>query len=524
MLRSRERADAADQTMPLRNYAWGVGGIADNLLTFGLAWTIIPVFNIGYGVDAFWLGVFIFVPRVIDVLIDPIMGVISDRTRSRFGRRRPYIFVGAILMAALFALLWMPPTGPLDKSAVATSAGGWSGLPPFPTGQELWLLIWIGIIYTLITLAYTVFSVPYIAFGYEFTRNYDAMTKVMASRLYFTTIASFGVTWLYSLAVSDRFGGDETVGMRYVGLAVAVCVVLSGIVPALVCTEVAPIERPKPRTPLRQLVRATLGNRAFVTVMSAMMIFVVAIYTSGVMGAHINIYYVAQGDKQLGARLGAVSGNIMIACNLVGMYLMMRLSRLWSKRGVVLLCFALIFLGNASYWWTWNPSYPQLQYLSAIIIGLGGSGVWLMLDSMIGDVTKEDEARNGVQREGLFGASKSFMFQIAVAVTSLSGALVLNVSGFQEQQAPSPQVQLNLRLLYITLQCAGTALAFLAICFFPITRHRAAENERIIQQRLNARLDAESGQSGHCRPAEQQSSGGSGRGLVRSGSGGELGY
>ncbi|HMO27662.1 MAG TPA: MFS transporter, partial [Tepidisphaeraceae bacterium] len=98
-----------------RNYAWGVGGVADNLLTFGLAWTIIPVFNIGYGVNAFWLGVVIFVPRVIDVLTDPIMGVISDRTRSRFGRRRPYIFVGAILMAILFALLWMPPMGAIER-------------------------------------------------------------------------------------------------------------------------------------------------------------------------------------------------------------------------------------------------------------------------------------------------------------------------------------------------------------------------------------------------------------------------
>ncbi|HEY0945754.1 MAG TPA: MFS transporter [Opitutaceae bacterium] len=473
-----------------RNYAWGVGGIADNLLTFGLAWTIIPIFNIGYGVDAFWLGVVIFFPRLIDVLTDPIMGVISDRTRGRFGRRRPYILLGAIGMAVLFALLWMPPLGPLHPSTTPVAVGGsgpW-GLPPLPQGPELTLLLWIGGIYTLITLAYTVFSVPYIALGYEFTRNYDEMTKMMASRLYFSCLASFGVTWIYNLAVSDRFGGDETVGMRTVGVFVAVAVIVTGVVPALVCTETVRTERPRTKVDLRQLFGATLGNRAFVLVMSAMLIFVIALYTSGTMGAHIGIYYVARGDKQLGTQLGAVSGNIMIACNVIGMYLMMRLSRTFSKRAVLLCCFTLMFLGNASYWWTWSPQYPWLQYISAVIIGFGNSGIWLMLDSMIGDVTKDDEARSGVQREGLYGASKTFMFKIAVAVTSITGALVLNVSGFEPHVPPGPEVLLNLRLLFIGLQCGGTALAFAAIWFFPITRERAEANERVIAARQSAAL------------------------------------
>lgn len=475
--------------MKPRNYAWGVGGVADNLLTFGLAWTVIPIFNLGYGVNAFWLGVALFVPRVIDVLTDPVMGVISDRTRTRFGRRRPYIFVGALLMAGLFALLWMPPFGKLDPAATVAAAqaagtpASFLGLPPLPSGDELKLLLWVGGIYTLVTLAYTVFSVPYIAFGYEFTRNTDVMTRVMASRLYFTTLAGFGVTWLYSIAVSDRFGGDETVGMRTVGLFVAAAVVLTGIIPALVCTEAAPVERPREKFALRNIVRATLGNRAFVLVMGAMLIFVVALYTSGVMGTHINIYYVAQGDKQLGARLGAISGNIMIACNLIGMALMAYVSSRLSKRRVALACFGLIFLGNASYLLTWNPQYPHLQYISAVIIGFGGSGIWLMLDSMIGDVAKDDEARHGRPREGIFGASKSFMFKIAIAITSLTGAYVLNLSGFDPAVPPPGAVQDNLRFLYIGLQCAGTAVAFALIWFFPITRAVAEANERILTAR-----------------------------------------
>lgn len=464
------------------NYTWGVAGIAENFLSFGLAWTLIPVFNIGYGVNAFWLGVVIFLPRVLDVITDPLMGIISDRTRSRFGRRRPYIFVGAILMAFLFALLWMPPYQSLNGAAVPSN-DTFYGLPAFPQGDELKLLIWIGVIYSLLTIAFTVFSVPYAALGYEFTDNYDEVTKIMLVRLYCSLFASLGVNWMYSLSVSDMLGGDETVGMRYVGAAVALIVMITGILPALFCTESSKIERPKQNFQMKELMEATLKNRAFITVMFAMMIFVMGMYTAGVMAAHINIYYVAAGDKAYGAQLGAIAGNISIGANFVGMYLMMKLSNYLSKKTVVLLSLAIIFIATVSFWWTWNPEFPELQYLSAAINGFGYAGIWLMLDSMIADVAKDDEARNGVQREGIFGASKSFIFKIAVAVTSLTGALVLSVSGYQEGILPSDEVLESLRFLYIGIQCVGIILAVVAIIFFPIGRARALENEDLITAR-----------------------------------------
>ncbi len=477
---------APPSKVSLRNYLWGVGGIAENFLSFGLAWTIIPIFNIGYGVDAFWLGLVIFFPRLIDVVIDPFIGVISDRTKSRFGRRKPYIFWGAIGMSVFFAILWMPPWGAVDAGAATHGAGGLWGLPPLPVGQELWLLVWVGVVYSLLSVAFGIFSVPYSALGYEFTENYDEMTKVMAVRLYFCLAASLAVTWIYRLSMLDVFGGKEIVGMRYVGVAVAAIALLTGIAPAIFCTESRRIERPEGKFNLGEIARATLANRSFVTVMFTMFIFVMGMYTAGVMGPHISIYYVAQGDKAFGAHLGAISGNIGIFCNLVGMYLMLRLSKRFSKKSVLLLSLSLVFIAIASFWWTWNPKYPELQYLSAALNGFGNSGLWLLLDSMIGDVVKDDEARNGVQREGLYGASKCFIFKISLAVTSLTGAMVINLSGFQVNVPPSDAVLLNLRLLYIGIQLVGTALAIVAIAFYPITRERAERNARIIDERKAA--------------------------------------
>jgi Na+/melibiose symporter-like transporter len=78
------------------------------------------------------------------------------------------------------------------------------------------------------------------------------------------------------------------------------------------------------------------------------------------------------------------------------------------------------------------------------------------------------------------------MFKVAVAFTSISGALALSLSGFEEGVQPPPAVQQNLRLLYIVVQCAGTAVAMLAIYFFPISRERAESNERIIDERKAA--------------------------------------
>ena len=86
-----------------------------------------------------------------------------------------------------------------------------------------------------------------------------------------------------------------------------------------------------------------------------------------------------------------------------------------------------------------------------------------MFDLAIGDIVKDDEARTGVAKEGIYGASKTFMFKIAVALTAITGSMLISMSGFEEMQAPSEEVLFNLRALFIGCQCAGVLVAILLV-------------------------------------------------------------
>ena len=92
-----------------RKIGWGFGGLADNYIMNTVGTLASPVYNIGLGMDPVKLGIALFIPRFIDAVADPVMGNISDNTRSRWGRRRPYIVLGAVLSAILLPFLWMPP-------------------------------------------------------------------------------------------------------------------------------------------------------------------------------------------------------------------------------------------------------------------------------------------------------------------------------------------------------------------------------------------------------------------------------
>lgn len=92
-----------------RKLAWGIGGFAENLANNALLSLAYPIFGVGMGLSPFYIGLALSASRIIDAVTDPIMGNITDNTKSRWGRRRPWIFIGAILMSLIFAAIWFTP-------------------------------------------------------------------------------------------------------------------------------------------------------------------------------------------------------------------------------------------------------------------------------------------------------------------------------------------------------------------------------------------------------------------------------
>jgi GPH family glycoside/pentoside/hexuronide:cation symporter len=440
-------------------FFWGISGIADTFMTYGLATLVMPIFNLGYGVDAVLLGYMLFIPRFIDAIVDPIIGSISDNTRSRWGRRRPYIFLGALIAGILFPVIWLPPF----------------------EGQTA-ILLWFVFFMVLKSLSYSIFSIPCAAMGYEFTTDYDEKTRVMRWRLVLSVIAGISVQWLYKILVHPYFGGSEVDGIRYIGPVIGLIVFITGVSPALFCREVVNIKSQE-KIKLKEAFSLTLKNRSFAILMIGYIIIIFGMNTVGNLGLYVNIFYVCGGDKELAGTIGGISGSIMIAGAFVSMFLIGKLSELTSKRIGVLTGLGFGLIGNLSLWFFMSPDNPYLQLISAGFIGLGIQGCWLMIDSMIGDVCDDDEVKTGMRREGMYSAVKSFSMQVAVAMAAVSAGYMLSLSGFDEKIQPNNEVCLNMKLLLIIVQCFGLGIGIFLFSMYPLSKEKCLENQRLLENK-----------------------------------------
>ncbi len=215
---------------------YATGSFADNLMANGVGQLINYVLNIGLGMDPRLVGLLQSLPRLYDGFTDSVMGHVSDRTRSRFGRRRPYIFLGAIFAGLFFALLWLVPRE-------------WS------QGWQFGYFLGVSLLFYT---AYTVFGVPWFALGFELSTRTHERTRIMALSTVFATLSGLVTVWLFRLAESAVFT-DIVEGARYVGCGVGLLIVLAGVVPALVNRDALCPSRS--RVPLRRRASYAIWGR-----------------------------------------------------------------------------------------------------------------------------------------------------------------------------------------------------------------------------------------------------------------------
>ena len=214
MSKSKHYTTAPEDRISIKQKtAYSIGMLVNNLQAAALP-AMVVILNLGLGMDVILVGIIGFVPRIFDALSDPMMGYISDNTRSRFGRRRPYIFFGAITAGIIFALMWQLPPGRSESF-------------------YFWIFMTASIFFFL---AYTVYATPFVAFGYEMTPDYHERTRLHAFANTVGQLAWLGVPWFYALMASNLFR-DTVHGARTLAIGVGIVVALLGIVPAIFCKE-----------------------------------------------------------------------------------------------------------------------------------------------------------------------------------------------------------------------------------------------------------------------------------------------
>lgn len=465
----RSSIDASTNRVSLRQkISWSIGSVADQFMTNGLNNLALPIYNLSFGISPVLIGYALAIPRVFDAILDLLMGNISDNTRTRWGRRRPYVFIGGILCGLFFTLVWTPPRG----------LGS--------TGLFLYFLL-MSILYYV---AYTIFSVTRQALGYELSTDYNERTSVFAYNAVFAGLAGFAIPWLYKLSFHPFFAGphkDAIIGVRWVGLLSGLLIIATALPGALFTTERS-THKNQSRIGLLKAIKLTLSNSPYKIITGVVVLILLAVMLAGPMNLYISIYYICNGNKEMGAFWGGWAGTAQALMGILSVPLITALSKRIGKKSTILCGLCLAIIGYFATWWLFNPKFPWLQLFFMLMLQPGLMTVWVLSGSIISDICDDDELRSGLRREGMFGAVFTFVTKAASALITIVASYILIWAGYKGEPVSAATIT-NMRVLFITIPVILLFTAIWLTIKFPLTEKVA----RDIRAQLDARQNSTNG-------------------------------
>jgi GPH family glycoside/pentoside/hexuronide:cation symporter len=455
--------------------AFGAGHLVNNLLPGSLG--VFSFFLLtAFGMDPFLAGLLGGLPRLYDAITDPIMGYISDNTKSRWGRRRPYIFAGAILCGILFAVLWQ-----LD-----------------PENSQMFNF-WYFLIFSIIYLtANTIFSTPLIGLGYEMTFNYKERTRLMG---FAQTIGQFAwviVPWFWVIIANPNLFESQAVGVRTLSVIVGgVCMIL-GIMPALFCKEIdqtnltnrAEITFKTLFSNLKGLLKSMAQiskNKPFVKLCVATFLVFNGFQMVASFSYFIIVFYMFKGDYGAAGTWPAWFSTVSaLATAVLIIPIITKLSTKFGKRKAFIISTVLSIIGYSLKWWGFDPGNPWLMFMPIPLIVFGIGGLFTLMMSMTADVCDLDELNHGMPRkEGTYGAIYWWMVKLGQGIALVLGGLVLKLVGFNQNiSIQAPETMTNLRIADIVIPAVTAAIAIWVMWKYDLTEKKATEiNEALIKRR-----------------------------------------
>jgi len=466
---------AAKDRVPFgQKAAFGAGHLVLNLLPGSLGFFMFFLLT-AFGMDPFLAGLLGGLPRIFDAITDPVMGFISDNTTSRFGRRRPYIFVGAILSGVFFALLWQ-----LNEN------------------NSQMFNFWYFLIFSMVFLiGNTMFATPLVGLGYEMTSDYNERTRLMAFSQTMGQIAWMIVPWFWVIIADPDIFESQAVGVRQLSVVVgAICIVL-GILPAIFCRGIdsAKMENRVKITwstlfsnlfDLFRGISEAMKNVPFVRLCGATFLVFNGFQMVAAFSVYIIVFYLFNGSYQGAGTWPAWFSSITaVVTAFLVIPTVSWISNKVGKRKAFIISTAISIVGYLLKWWAFNPDNPWLMFMPIPFIAFGLGGLFTLMMSMTADVCDLDELNNGMPRkEGTFGAIYWWMVKLGQALALVLGGLVLKLVGFDGNAAQqTAETLLNLRIADIVIPATTAFLAILVMWNYNLTEERARE----IKAELEAR-------------------------------------
>lgn len=407
------------------------------------------------GLQPILAGTVMLIGRIVDGTIDPFLGLLTDRTRSRWGRRSPYFLWMAVPAALIYVLLWTAPT--MDSQ----------------TG----LFIWSVAMYVLSTIVFSTLMTPYAALAPELTPHYDERTVLVNTRMAFSITGALAGATLPKMII-DGFKANPAQGYQMMALVFGIVFTAIWLVMFFVMKGRETTRASSDSVGVYQSLRSVLGNRSFLALIG---IYLFSFITNDILSANFIYFLTFYMEKQ--GMFTLVMGALLVSAA-ISLPIYIRLSKRLGKRGAY-------FIG-AGFWMVClagvlllTPATPTaLIVVLAVLLGLGMGISYAIPWSMLPEVVDVDEVVSGQRQEGLYSGIMTFLRQVSSSLAVFGIGAILQVTGYNADLAVQPPEAVSaIRLINSVIPILMVALGLVCCWLFPITR----QNFNVIRQYLDRR-------------------------------------
>lgn len=421
---------------------YGVGDIGGNMFFTVVNFWLLNYLTDTVGLAAGLAGIAVLIGRIFDAVTDPAVGFLSDKTSTRWGRRRPYIFTGAFVMLIAMVLMFTNPR----------------------IEEQIPMFIWAAGVYSFLSLAYTIFSIPYSSLTPELTGDYNERTSLNSFRMSFAIVGTFigaGAALPIVGAFADKNTGYSVMGGIFGGI---MCV--TALITFFAVKEPS-FPKPRPKSNMFRSYFSAFKNKPFVLILLPWVFNNIAVtILSGTLIYYFrSIYGADDGTTNIALLTLLASAMIFIP---VWNFITRRIGKKFSYfTGVMVLAAAVIvffFVGTGSI---------TAAFIVMALAGFGLATHYVLPWSIIPDTIEYDFVESRVRREGVYYGLWNFVMKVGQGF----GALLIGwtLSGFNyvsEAAIQTGQAQLGIRLLFGPIAAAFFIIGGIIVAFYPLSKEK----------------------------------------------------